>query len=313
MTPAQRRRLLAHAPLERYTPEHAHRPRPARARARSACSATATRIDDEEFLPGLLCLAVLVPGRTGRSNLCVAVQAPMMRARRPKAMTAAAGAAARGPGARRDRRRRRGGRHCAADVEGTRLMATATGRAARPTACVAVRDVFGIDSDLRVPAFAERDEHVPEIDPAYRFNRDVTLALLAGFARNRRVLVQGLHGTGKSTHIEQVAARLNWPCVRVNLDGHISRLDLVGKRRGGAARRPAGHRVPGRHPALGAAAAGGAGLRRVRRRPARRDVRDPARARARRQAHADGPEPRAARRIRASASSPPRTPSASAT
>lgn len=99
----------------------------------------------------------------------------------------------------------------------------------RPERLVAVRDVFGVDSDLCVPAFDERDEHVPEIDEAYRFNPDVTLALLAGFARNRRVLVQGMHGTGKSTHVEQVAARLNWPCVRVNLDGHVSRLDLVGK------------------------------------------------------------------------------------
>jgi cobaltochelatase CobS len=94
---------------------------------------------------------------------------------------------------------------------------------------VSVRTVFGLDSDLMVPAFIERDEHVPEIDEVYRFNHDVTLAILAGFARNRRVMVQGLHGTGKSTHIEQIAARLNWPCVRVNLDGHISRLDLVGK------------------------------------------------------------------------------------
>ncbi len=91
------------------------------------------------------------------------------------------------------------------------------------------RELFGIDSDLVVPVFTERDEHVPEVDPAYRFNRDVTLAILAGFTRNRRVLVQGLHGTGKSTHVEQVAARLNWPCVRVNLDGHVSRLDLVGR------------------------------------------------------------------------------------
>ena len=92
-----------------------------------------------------------------------------------------------------------------------------------------MRDVFGVDSSLMVPAFGEADEHVPELDPVYRFNPEVTLAILAGFARNRRVLVQGLHGTGKSSHIEQVAARLNWPCVRVNLDGHISRLDLVGK------------------------------------------------------------------------------------
>ena len=99
----------------------------------------------------------------------------------------------------------------------------------QPMRRLPVRDLFGIDSDLVVPAFAERDEHVPEVDAAYRFNRDVTLALLAGFLHNRRVLVQGLHGTGKSTHVEQVAARLNWPCVRVNLDGHISRLDLIGR------------------------------------------------------------------------------------
>lgn len=99
----------------------------------------------------------------------------------------------------------------------------------RPERMLGVRETFGIDSDLQVPAFVERDDHVPEVDDAYRFNPDVTLALLAGFRRNRRVLVQGLHGTGKSTHIEQVAARLNWPCVRVNLDAHISRLDLVGK------------------------------------------------------------------------------------
>jgi cobaltochelatase CobS len=99
----------------------------------------------------------------------------------------------------------------------------------KPDRMLAVREVFGIDSDLKVPAFSERDEHVPEVDAVYRFNADVTLAILAGFTRNRRVMLQGLHGTGKSTHIEQVAARLNWPCVRVNLDGHLSRLDLVGK------------------------------------------------------------------------------------
>jgi cobaltochelatase CobS len=98
-----------------------------------------------------------------------------------------------------------------------------------PDRMTGVRELFGIDSDMKVACFSQRDEHVPEIDEAYRFNRDVTLAILAGFTRNRRVLVQGLHGTGKSTHIEQVAARLNWPCVRVNLDGHISRLDLVGR------------------------------------------------------------------------------------
>lgn len=98
-----------------------------------------------------------------------------------------------------------------------------------PARRVSVREVFGIDTDMTVPAFAERDAHVPELDGAYRFNPQATLAILAGFAHNRRVVLQGLHGTGKSTHIEQVAARLNWPCVRVNLDGHISRLDLVGK------------------------------------------------------------------------------------
>jgi cobaltochelatase CobS len=96
-------------------------------------------------------------------------------------------------------------------------------------AMVSVRDVFGIDTDMRVPAFEARDEHVPEIDTAYRFNANVTLGVLVGFTKNRRVLIQGRHGTGKSTHIEQVAARLNWPCVRVNLDGHISRLDLIGR------------------------------------------------------------------------------------
>lgn len=98
-----------------------------------------------------------------------------------------------------------------------------------PTETVSVREVFGINSDLTVPAFAERDEHVPAIDPAYQFNPEVTLAILAGFTHNRRVMIQGMHGTGKSTHIEQIAARLNWPCLRVNLDGHVSRLDLVGK------------------------------------------------------------------------------------
>ena len=98
-----------------------------------------------------------------------------------------------------------------------------------PDRSVSARELFGIDTDLQVPAFSARDEHVPEIDSAYRFNREVTLAILAGFTHNRRVMVQGLHGSGKSTHIEQVAARLNWPCVRVNLDGHVSRLDLVGR------------------------------------------------------------------------------------
>jgi len=98
-----------------------------------------------------------------------------------------------------------------------------------PDITVQAREVFGIDSDLEVPAFSVRTEHVPELDSTYRFDRETTLAILAGFAFNRRVMVQGYHGTGKSTHIEQVAARLNWPCIRVNLDSHISRIDLIGK------------------------------------------------------------------------------------
>jgi cobaltochelatase CobS len=94
---------------------------------------------------------------------------------------------------------------------------------------ISVRQVFGIDSDLEVPAYSEPDEHVPDFDPDYLFDRETTLAILAGFARNRRVLISGYHGTGKSTHVEQVASRLNWPCVRVNLDSHVSRIDLVGR------------------------------------------------------------------------------------
>jgi len=98
-----------------------------------------------------------------------------------------------------------------------------------PDTSVSVREVFGIDSDIRVPAYKEADAHVPDLDPDYLFDRDTTLAILSGFAHNRRVMVSGYHGTGKSTHIEQVAARLNWPCVRVNLDSHVSRIDLIGK------------------------------------------------------------------------------------
>ncbi|GAB4350705.1 MAG: cobaltochelatase subunit CobS [Oricola sp.] len=98
-----------------------------------------------------------------------------------------------------------------------------------PDTTVDVRAVFGIDVDMQVPAYSEADAYVPEIDPDYIFDRATTLAILAGFAHNRRVMVSGYHGTGKSTHIEQVAARLNWPCVRVNLDSHVSRIDLVGK------------------------------------------------------------------------------------
>jgi cobaltochelatase CobS len=98
-----------------------------------------------------------------------------------------------------------------------------------PDIKISVRQSFGIDSELQVPGFSQATEYVPEIDDAYRFDRDTTLAILAGFAHNRRVMIQGYHGTGKSTHIEQVAAHLNWPCVRVNLDSHISRIDLIGK------------------------------------------------------------------------------------
>jgi cobaltochelatase CobS len=98
-----------------------------------------------------------------------------------------------------------------------------------PDTTVSARTAFGIDSDLQVPAFSAHSELVPAIDDAYRFDRETTLAILAGFSHNRRVMIQGYHGTGKSTHIEQVAARLNWPCIRVNLDSHISRIDLIGK------------------------------------------------------------------------------------
>ena len=106
---------------------------------------------------------------------------------------------------------------------------TASAQKKLPDIMVSVRQVFGIDSDLQVPAFSNRDDKVPEIDDAYIFDKKTTLAILAGFAHNKRVMVQGYHGTGKSTHIEQVAARLNWPCVRVNLDSHVSRIDLIGK------------------------------------------------------------------------------------
>ncbi len=98
-----------------------------------------------------------------------------------------------------------------------------------PDRMVDARELFGLDIDMKVPAFSVADERVPDRDDAYVFDHDTTLAILAGFAFNRRVMIQGYHGTGKSTHIEQVAARLNWPCVRINLDSHISRIDLVGK------------------------------------------------------------------------------------
>src|SRR5471032_1615409 len=98
-----------------------------------------------------------------------------------------------------------------------------------PDKMVGIREMFGVDSDMQVPAFTERDSHVPDFDDAYQFDPQTTLAICAGFSHDRRVMIQGYHGTGKSTHIEQVAARLNWPCIRVNLDSHISRIDLIGK------------------------------------------------------------------------------------
>ena len=94
---------------------------------------------------------------------------------------------------------------------------------------LSVKQTFGFDSDMKVGAFSKKNEYVPKIDADYKFDKDTTLAILAGFSFNKRVLIQGYHGTGKSTHIEQVAARLNWPCIRVNLDSHISRIDLIGK------------------------------------------------------------------------------------
>ena len=98
-----------------------------------------------------------------------------------------------------------------------------------PTQPVSVRERFGIDSNLTVMAFEHPGEYVPRVDPNYCFDPEVTLAILAGFTSNRRTLIQGTHGTGKSSHIEQIAARLNWPCLRINLDGHLSRLDFIGK------------------------------------------------------------------------------------
>ncbi len=98
-----------------------------------------------------------------------------------------------------------------------------------PDTTISVKDMFGFESEMVVPAYKTADEHVPDVDPDYLFDPQTTLAILSGFAYNRRVMVSGYHGTGKSTHIEQVAARLNWPCVRVNLDSHVSRIDLVGK------------------------------------------------------------------------------------
>ena len=99
----------------------------------------------------------------------------------------------------------------------------------KPDIKISLNQTFGIESDMKIDAFSKRSEYVPEIDKNYTFDRDTTLAIISGFAFNKRVLVQGYHGTGKSTHIEQIAARLNWPCIRVNLDSHVSRIDLIGK------------------------------------------------------------------------------------
>jgi cobaltochelatase CobS len=115
------------------------------------------------------------------------------------------------------------------DIPNTQPDSRATTILDAPDRMVKLRDAFGIDSDMEVPAFSEADERVPDLDPAYVFDAETTIAIAAGFAYNRRVMVQGYHGTGKSSHIEQVAARLNWPCIRINLDAHVSRIDLVGR------------------------------------------------------------------------------------
>ncbi len=99
----------------------------------------------------------------------------------------------------------------------------------KPDSSLSAKEAFGLEPDFKVPAFSKPNEYVPEVDKAYQFNPDTTRAILAGFMHNRRVIVQGYHGTGKSTHIEQIAARLNWPCIRINLDSHISRIDLIGR------------------------------------------------------------------------------------
>jgi cobaltochelatase CobS len=109
------------------------------------------------------------------------------------------------------------------------MLATSETASALPDMKISVRQVFGLDTDLEVPAYSQPEEHVPDLDADYIFDRETTMAILAGFAHNRRVMITGYHGTGKSTHVEQVAARLNWPCVRINLDSHVSRIDLVGK------------------------------------------------------------------------------------
>ena len=112
-----------------------------------------------------------------------------------------------------------------------------------PTEKINVKKVFGLDTDMVVHGFKDRTEYVPELDESYRFDPQTTMAVLAGFEHNRRVMVQGYHGTGKSTHIEQIAARLNWPLIRVNLDSHVSRIDMVGKDANRSEGWPADHRI----------------------------------------------------------------------
>jgi cobaltochelatase CobS len=109
------------------------------------------------------------------------------------------------------------------------LQSTANADSPEPDAQISVADTFGLDVDLQVPAYSEPSEGVPDVDPDYLFDKRTTLAILSGFTNDWRVLITGFHGTGKSTHVEQVAARLNWPCVRINLDSHVSRIDLIGK------------------------------------------------------------------------------------
>lgn len=116
-----------------------------------------------------------------------------------------------------------------ASFDVTQLGSNSAKHTTIPDTTYSARELFGLDTDWDIPGFSEEHPNVPEIDKSYQFDHDTTMAILAGFAHNRRVMIQGYHGTGKSTHIEQVAARLNWPCIRINLDSHVSRLDLLGK------------------------------------------------------------------------------------
>ncbi len=175
-------------------------------------------------------------------------------------------------------------------------MATFTAAAAEtstlPDITISVRQVFGLDSEMQVPGFSQKSEHVPDVDESYRFDHDTTMAILAGFAYNRRVMIQGYHGTGKSTHIEQVrgAPQLALHPRQSRFPHQPHRSDRQGRDR--PARRQAGDGVSRGPAALGAAAPDRSGVRRIRRRPAGRDVRDPARAGGRGQADAARPEPR---------------------